>query len=95
MTVGNKTQKEYIRHLRLRRRVTLIISIGSVLLLFLYIVLKNPQNLTVWLVFAAYVLLIAILNHFAKQEFLNKDTETAKKESQERLTHNIRKKMRK
>ncbi len=96
--MGNKvfkTQKEYIRYLRLRRRTTQIISIGSVFLLFLYIVLMNPQSMTVWLVFAAYVLLIVILNHFAKQEFLKKDTETAKKESQVRLAHNIRKKMRK
>jgi len=82
--MGNKvfkTQKEYIRYLRWRRRVTQIISLVSVMLLFLYIVLMNFYSLTAWLIFTAYALLIVVLNHHAKQEILKEDTETAKKRS--------------
>ena len=88
-----KTQKEYIRYLRWRRRVTQIVSIVSVLLLFLYIVLMNANNLTAWLVFAAYVLLMVVLDYHAKQEFLKKDTETAKQEEQARLAREHRKRI--
>ena len=88
-----KTQKEYIRYLRWRRRVIQIVSIVSVLLLFLYIVFMNANNLTVWLVFAAYVLLMVVLDYHAKQEFLKKDTETAKQEEQARLARENRKRI--
>ena len=94
--MGNKvfkTQKEYIRYLRWRRRVTQIISIVSVLLLFLYIAMMNSHSLTAWLVFAAYVLLMVVLDYHAKQEFLKKDTETAKQEEQARLARENRKRI--
>lgn len=90
-----KTQKEYIRYLRWRRRVTQIVSIVSVLLLFLYIVLMNANNLTAWLVFAAYGLLMVVLNHHAKQEYLKKDPETVRKEEQARFAYENRKRLRK
>ena len=96
--MGNKvfkTQKEYIRYLRWQRRVTQIISIVSVLLFFLYIVLMNSHSLAAWLIFTAYVLLMVILNYHAKQEFLKKDTETAKNEAQARLARDNKKKIRK
>ena len=88
-----KTQKEYIRHLRWRRRVTKIITIFSGVLLFLYIVVTIPRNLSAWLVFAAYVLLMVVLDYHAKQEFLKKDTETAKQEEQARLARENRKRI--
>lgn len=94
--MGNKvfkTQEEYIHYLRWRRRVTKIITAGSVILLFLYIVIANPHNLIAWLAFAAYVLLMVFLNYHAKQEFLKKDTETARKEAQARLAHQNKKKL--
>ena len=85
-----KTQKEYMRHLRWRRRITQSISILSVVLLFLYIVLMNAHSLTAWLIFVAYVLLTVVLDYHAKQEFLKKDTETAKQEEQARLARENR-----
>ena len=88
-----KTQKEYMRHLRWRRRITQSISILSVVLLFLYIVLMNAHSLAAWLIFVAYVLLMVVLDYHAKQEFLKKDTETAKKETQARLVHENKKKI--
>lgn len=94
--MGNKvfkTQKEYIRYLRWRRRIFQIISIVSVLLLFLYVVMMNSHSLTAWLVFTAYLFLMAILNHHEKQEYLKEDTETAKKEEQARLAHDNKKKI--
>ena len=90
-----KTQKAYIRYLRWKRRVTQIISIVSVLLLFLYIVRMNSHSFTVWLVFAAYVLLMVVLNHHAKQEYLEKDPDTARKEEQARFAYENRKRLRK
>ena len=94
--MGNKvfnTQEEYIHYLRWRRRVSTIITAGSVILLFLYIAIANPHSLVAWLAFAVYVLLMVFLNHHAKKEFLKKDTETAKKEAQARLAHQNKKKL--
>ena len=94
--MGNKTfktQKEYICYLRWRHCVTLIISIISVLLLFLYIVLINAYSLPAWMIFIAYVLLMVVLNYHAKQELLKKDKETAKKEEQSRLAREIKKRV--
>lgn len=88
-----KTQKEYIRYLRWRRRVGQIVTIVSIILLFLYILIANPHSFVAWLFFAAYVLVIVILDYHAKQEFLKKDTETAKKEAQARLAHENRKRI--
>ena len=80
-----KTQKEYICHIRWRRRIGQIVTIVSIILSFLYILIANPHSFVAWLVFAAYVLLMVILNYHAKKEYLKEDTETAKKEDQERL----------
>ena len=90
-----KTQKEYIRHLRWRRRVTKIITIFSGVLLFLYIVVTSPRNLSAWLLFSAYTLLMVFLDYQAKREFLKEDTETAKKEAQEKLARENSKRIRK
>ena len=90
-----KTQKAYIRYLRWKRRVAQIISIVSVLLLFLYIVMMNAHSFTAWLAFAAYGLLMMILNHHAKQAFLKQDPETAEKEEQVRFAYENRKRLRK
>lgn len=96
MTMGNsffKTQKEYIRYLKWRRRVVQIVTILSIILLFLYILISNPHSFAAWLFFAAYVLFMMILDYHAKQEFLKNDTETAKKEAQARLEHQNRKRI--
>ena len=90
-----KTQKEYILHLRRRRLVGQIFTIVSIILLFLYILIVNPHSLNAWLILAAYVLLMVILNYHAKQELLKKDTETAKKEAQARLVCDNKQKIKK
>ena len=87
-----KTQKEYICHIRWRRRIGQIVTIVSIILSFLYILIANPHSFVAWLVFAAYVLLMVILNYHAKKEYLKEDTETAKKEEQARLACNNKKK---
>ena len=90
-----KTQKEYIRYLRWQRRATQIITVCSAILVFLYIVIPNLHSLAAWLVFVAYLLFMSFLDYHAKQEFLKKDTETAKKEAQNKLAKQNIKRIRK
>ena len=90
-----KTQKQYIRYIRWRHRVTQIMTIVSVLLLLLHIILVNPYSIAAWLVFTTYLVFTIILNHCAKQEYLRTDTEAAKKDAQERFAKENKMRLRK
>ena len=86
-----KSQKEYLRYLRRRRKVVHIITICSVVLMFLYIITVNPHSIDAWIVFLVYILFVVILSYRAEQEYLKQDKEAAKKKAQERLADESKK----
>ena len=77
-----KSQKEYLRYLRCRRKVVHIITICSVILLFLYIITVNPHSIGAWIVFLVYILFMVILSYRAEQEYLRQDKDVANKKAQ-------------
>ena len=88
-----KSQKEYLRYLRWRRKVVHIITICSVILLFLYIITVNPHSIGAWIVFLVYILFMVILSYRAEQEYLRQDKDVANKKAQEKLAHENKKRL--
>ena len=88
-----KSQKEYLRYLRLRRKVVHIITICSVVLLFLYIITVNPHSIGAWIVFLVYILFMVILSYGAEQEYLRQDKDVANKKAQKKLARENKKRL--
>ena len=90
-----KSQEEYLHYLRWRRKILRIITICSVVLLFLYIIAVNPHSIGAWIFFLVYILFMVILNYHAEQEYVRQDKDVANKKAQEKSAEENKKRINK
>ena len=88
-----KSQKDYLRYLRWRRYIGRIITVCSVVLLFIFIIAVNPHSIGAWVVFLVYILFMGVLSYCAEQEYLRQDKDVANKKVQEKLAHENKKRL--